>query len=347
MSLYYYLKIKAYSFFNSQLGKSILNLLSGFVHVEGLIKNASKNKFPFIISITIDTESGYVGSNDWRIWQKAKPEAYIGFYKGIENWRRLLNKHKAKATFFLSTNCFSAKGDDYNKILNQLKLLLKEGHEIGLHLHPDSDLALQSLSGKKFDATSARFYDGKEINEIVFASKNLIKKHLGINATSFRWGNWALNTDAVKALQKNSFRIDSSAVPGIKGHRNDRMHYDWSGVSAHYPWKLSTIDYQNTEHQDSKVIEIPIATFDFLGLRLRADPANSTLLKACFDCYYKNAGRANKQFIFAVISHSIEATHNDGSITKVIDAMDEFLSYTKKFRDVEFKTLNESYKSIK
>lgn len=347
MSFFYYLKIKAYRFFNTRLGKSILASLSSFIYIKGLKKNASQKKLPFIIAVTIDTESGYVDKNGYRIWQKSNPYAYVGFYKGIENWRELLNKHNAKATFFLSTNCFSAKNSDYKKIIKQLRLLIRERHEIGLHVHPDSDLALQALLEKKFDATSAKFYTGKEINDIILGCKNLIRKHMGINATSFRWGNWALNTDAVKALQKNGFKIDSSATPGIKGHANDKMSYDWNKTNEHYPWKLSKIDYQSTKHQNSNVLEIPIATFGFFGLKLRADPANSALLNACFDYYYKNADRSKKLFVFVVISHSIEATHNDGSKTKVIDAMEEFLSYAKKFKNVKLKTIDDAYRLIK
>ncbi len=353
--VFYYIKIKAYRFFNTELGKSILKLLAIFVYVPGIKKRTLKNKNrffksskkDFIIAITIDTESGYVKENDYRLWQASNPRAYIGFYKGIENWRILLNKYKAKATFFLSPNCFSANGEEYKKIIAQLKLLIKEGHEIGLHLHPDSDLALQSAIGKCFQATSAKFYTEKDIDELIYTGKTLIKKHLGINTESFRWGNFALNTDAVKSLQKNGFKIDSSAAPSIKGHQNDKMTHDWSKVDKHYTWKLSNLDYQNTVHQNSDVTEIPVSTFNFLGLRLRADPANSSLLLSCFDYYYKNADRSKKPFIFVVISHSSEATQEDGSITKVIKAMEEFLQHSKKFNNVKFLVLKESYNLIR
>lgn len=345
MSLLYDLKIKAYRFANTKLGKSILRLFSGFVYISNLERNDSKNTYPFIVSITIDTESGYISKNDYRIWQKQNPEAYIGFYKGIENWRKLLSKYGAKATFFLSTNCFSAKGQEYNKIIKQLRSLLKGGHEIGLHMHPDSDLAVQRALNRKFRATSAKFYSKNEIHDLIKAGKQLIKKHLGINVTSFRWGNWALNADAAKALSKNGFEIDSSATPGITGHKNDEMAYDWSKVSRHYPWKLNFNDYQNTKHKNSNVLEIPIATFNFLGFRLRADPANSVLLQACFDYYYENSDRSKKPFVFVVISHSIESVHLDGSKTKVIDTMEEFLDYSKKFKDVKFSTLNKAHKN--
>ncbi|MEK6984309.1 MAG: polysaccharide deacetylase family protein [Nanoarchaeota archaeon] len=341
MSLFYYLKIKAYRFSNTSLGKSILKLLSVFVHAEKLKNGKEGKNLPFIVSVTIDTESGFVDENDNRVWQKFNPTAYIGFYKGIENWRNLLNKHKAKGTFFISTNCFSAKGETYEKIMKQLRMLLKEGHEIGLHVHPDSDLALQSLLGRSFSATSARFYSENELNDIIKAGKSLIKGHLGVNVTGIRWGNWALSTKAVIASEKNGFRIDSSATPGIKGHLNDDMFYDWSKVSDHYCWKLSKADYQNTEHKNSRILEIPIATFNFFGLKLRADPANSVLLMSCFDYYYNNANRL-KPFVFVVISHSIEGTHQDGSTTKVIRVMDDFLSYASKFRDVRFSALKNS-----
>ena len=352
MSITYYLKIRAYWFFNTALGKSILKLLSGFVYVKGLSEGLSKsivnirNKLPFIISITIDAESGYVKKNDHRVWQKSDPNAYIGFYKGIENWRALLNKHNSKATFFLSTNCFNAKGEEYKKIIQQLKLLLKEGHEIGLHMHPDSDLALQASLGRRFHSTSAKFFSSEEISELIAEGKRLIKRHLGIDAVSFRWGNWALSTDAVSALEKNGFKIDSSATPGIKGHQHSGMSYDWSNVAFHYPWKLSIIDYQNTSHQNSSVLEIPIATFNFLGLGLRADPANSALLSASFEHYYKNADRSKKKFIFVVISHSIESAYEDGSPAKVVGVMEEFIIHSKKHSDVKFMGLADAYRLI-
>ncbi len=107
------------------------------------------------------------------------------------------------------------------KIIKQISFLDKENHEIGLHLHPDSDLALQNKFKTKFDYTSARFYKFNQIKGFLTASKNLIAentaKELSKKIVSFRWGNWALDTNAVKALQETGFRIDSSAVPGIKG----------------------------------------------------------------------------------------------------------------------------------
>ena len=341
------LKIGLYNILRKKLGKKSLGMLSKSISVKNLKKSKNKPKEKFLISITIDTESGYVKKNNERVWQKTNPRAYIGYYRGIENWRNLLNRYNAKATFFLSANCFSAKDGDLEKIKKQLKFLSKEKHEIGLHLHPDSDLALQNALNKKFGYTSSKFYNYNQISQFIKTSKRLIKDNIKINPTSFRWGNWALNTDAVKALQENGFKIDSSATPGIKGHLNDGMHFDWLRVGEHYPWKLSLNDYQDTRYQNSKVLEIPIATFNFIGMTLRADPVYSELLKSAFDYYYRNADRSKKPFVFVVISHSIESTHEDGSSTQVIKDTEEFIRYAMQFDDVEFTTINESYRKIK
>ena len=101
------------------------------MYVKNLKNKYDKNEKEFLIVITMDTESGYVDKNEYRIWQYQKPEAYIGFYKGIENWRELLNGYNIKGTFFLSTQCFDAKNLILKKIIDQLKNLDIEGHEIG------------------------------------------------------------------------------------------------------------------------------------------------------------------------------------------------------------------------
>ena len=337
------LKLIVYRILSTKLGNFLLNLLSFGISVRNLQKDTGKKTKPFIVAITIDTESGYVDKNERRIWQRENPEAFIGFYKGIENWRNLLNKHGVKGTFFVSTQCFSAKEGEALKINNQLGLLTKESHEIGLHVHPDSDFSIQKLLNKKFKYTSAKFYDYKTKKEILKTGKDLLMKNTNLkNITSFRWGNWALDTESVKILEELDFKIDSSATPGIKGHIDDGMHYDWSKSNSHYPWFLSTKNYNDTKTQDSKILEIPIATFDFFFVTLRADPVNLALLNKSFVYYYKNAARDEKPFIFVAISHSPEATYQNGNKTKVADTMEEFISHAKKFSDVRFMTLKDA-----
>jgi len=343
------IKLFLYRLFSSHFGKTILKILSFGVKVDNLGRSKNKN-YPFLIAITVDTESGYVDKDERRVWQKENPKAFEGYCYGIRNLVEIFSKHDIKATFLLSTNCFSSKGKEYNLTKHELDAAIKKGHEIGLHLHPDSDLAIQKKLSRKFNATSAFFYSYSEKLKILKAARELIKEHLG-NGTakklqSFRWGNWALDTDGARALNKLGFKIDSSATPGIKGHTKDTMKYDWSKAKMHYPWKLSITDYQAGSHDNSGVMEIPIATFDFFGFKLRADPVNSALLNKAFAEYYKKAERADKPFPFVVITHGSEATYHDGKQTIALKALDEFISLAKKYDDVEFVTLKEAYERI-
>ena len=101
----------------------------------------------------------------------------------------------------------------------------------------------------------------------------------------------------------------------------------------HYPWKLSTLDYQSISH-NSGVTEIPIATFSFFGIKMRADPVNSVLLEKAFLEYYNNADRSKKPFVFVVITHSSEATKKTEA-TQVCKDLEKFISFAKNHKDVE------------
>ena len=345
------IKLFLYRFFSNRFGNSILRLLSFGVKVGNLGNRNSIKKFPFLVIITTDTEAGYATKSERRVWQKENPEAFAGYYYGIRNLMNVFDKYRIKTTFFLSTHGFSSVGKEYKKIKDELKNTIKKGHEIGLHLHPDSDFSIQKKLSEKFDATSAFFYNYEDKLRIINAGKDLIKENLGKNVykylISFRWGNWALDSGGAKALNKSGFKIDSSAVPGIKGHVNDTMKYDWSKVSRHYPWRLSTTDYQSTIHNNSKIMEIPIATFDFFGFKLRADPVNSVLLNKAFVEYYKKADRSKKPFPFVVITHSCEATTKDGGTTQALKDLEEFIVFAKKHDNVKFVTLREAYERLK
>ena len=342
-------KLLLYRFFSTDFGKLILSALSFGVKVQNLGLKKEKKR-PFLVVVTVDTESGYVDKNERRVWQKEEPEAFQGYYFGIRNLLSVFDKHKIKSTFFLSTQCFSAKNREKGLIRNQLNSILKNKHELGLHLHPDSDLALQKKLGRKFNATSAFFYNYEEKLRILKAAKELIKENLGKNAEknliSFRWGNWALDSGGVKALNKLGFKIDSSATPGIKGHLNDTMKYDWSRVKRHYPWKLSIRDYQETGHNNSSIMEMPIATFDFFGTELRADPVNSILLNKAFEEYYSKADRSEKPFPFVVITHSSEATTREGDETAALKDLEGFIKFAKKYKDVRFVSLKDAHRLI-
>jgi hypothetical protein len=197
---------------------------------------------------------------------------------------------------------------------------------------------------KRFPATSCFFYDEKELTSILSESKTLIGEHIGNNAEknlrSIRWGNWALNTDGVRAISKNKLLNDSSATPGIKGHLDDNRKYDWSNVNTNGPWNLSLKDYQSIAETRSPIKEIPISTFSFFGIKLRADPLYSELLKAAFVRYYSTMDRSKAPFPFVVMTHSCEMTTHDGRPTQALRDLDDFLSFVHKFDDAMFSAIS-------
>ena len=64
------LKLLAYRILSTKLGNLLLNSFSFGISVKSLPKNINKKTKPFIVAITIDTESGYVDTNERRIWQR-------------------------------------------------------------------------------------------------------------------------------------------------------------------------------------------------------------------------------------------------------------------------------------
>src|SRR3990167_2646567 len=142
MKLVLEIKLILYRLFSAYLGRKTLDFLSFGVNATNLGNGKNPKNKPFLIAITVDTESGYVLNNEKRVWQGEKPEAFEGFYYGIKNLLSVFRKHNAKGTFFLSTQCFSAQGKERALISRQLKALIKNKHELGLHLHADSDFAL-------------------------------------------------------------------------------------------------------------------------------------------------------------------------------------------------------------
>jgi hypothetical protein len=300
-------------------------------------KETSNKKRPFYIILTIDTESGYVTNNEERLWQVNYPQLYQGFYYGIKNWLDLLNKHKIRANFMLSGQCFSAKGREKKLIDQQLSNLLQQNHELGYHLHPRSDQSLQQVLGKKLQYTSSKFYSKLEIDKMLKAARYLLEKNLSTKINkqiiSFRWGNYGLYQHAFSLLENSGFIIDSSACSGKKGHELDDKVFDWSKIKTPFPFYL----------KNSQTLEIPVTTFSFLNKILVVNPIYHNWLEQIFIKYWFLNNKINNQFFFVILSHSSEGTHKNGEPTRTVFAADQFIKKVKKYENVRFITFKEAY----
>lgn len=299
---------------NSFIQETLYLLSFLFLRIEGHNK---KNK----IFITIDVESGYLKANNERVWMKDEPMAKQGYIDGLENYLSILDKYKVKATLFVSTQCFSLRSDERKRVCKILTEAFGGGHEIGLHIHPKEDQALQNNLGTQLRYTSSRFYKKKEIDEIIKAGKELIKENLGNkifnNLKSFRWANFAADKRVFAILTKNGFRVDSTICSGIMGHLNDDRFFDWRSYKKNVPYKIG------------KIIELPITTFRFFRT-IKADFSYGKLL---FNLLKKRGE-------IVLITHSTEGTYKDGSRTYVVENLEKFIVFSKK-KEVKFATLNE------
>lgn len=329
-------KIIIYNLLKLQMFKSVLSFVSVFGLKVDTLRNNKKikkadQKHPFLVIITIDTESGYVKKNQERVWIDKNNRAFQGYYYGIKNWLDLARKHNINFSFLLSTQCFSSKGKEYKNIIHILKEIYREGHEIGFHLHPKDDEALQKHIERQLKYTGARYYDTKTIERMLLGGRELIKKHLGTkianDVISFRWANWALPIKKIGLLRKANFNIDCSSCPGIKGHMDDDRFYDWTNLKECFPSIIN------------EITEFPIATFSFLGKKFRADPVFGPLLQKAFKYYYDDVDRSQKPFHFIITTHSCEASYKNGEPTEVVKNLNMFIEEARKYKNVHFKTL--------
>ena len=301
---------------------------------------------PVLVAITVDTEPGYVHRWGRRAWAGEKPEAYQGYTAGIRHWLEFARQAQVPLTFLLSTQCFSAEGEVLAEITQRLETILEEGHELGLHLHPSDDMALQKALGRRLPYGGASYYSAGEIEDMLFASRGLVRQYLGVEAaegmSSFRWGNWSLHTNAVKALENQGFTVDSSSCPGMAGHLNgagsDRA-YDWRLVHRQTPWYLDPGDYQHVGSGASGVLELPVSVFRMGPYRFRASPALGPLLLAAGLRYCKLADPQSN--VLVILSHSLEANRQDSRATPMLDGLQVTVDRLRSRADVSFETLGQ------
>lgn len=317
------LKIFAY-FILSKRGFNLL--LKPFVYILLKIQPVKNGGYHASrVVLTIDCESGYLEHNNQRKWMFQEPEAFEGYYFGINNILDLLRKYNIKATFLLSTQCFASGGETRKLIITTISRLISEGHELGLHIHPKEDSALKKECKMDFKFTSAKYYDQRTIELMISKSKLLVSRYLDSkiadSIVSLRWANFALDLDKIESIGKHC-KIDSSICPRCSGHNNDDRKFDWS-------------NYKNyCVHKVNDLVEVPLTTFNFLGWR-PADPSLGVLTEIAFDKY--GGSHINP---FVLITHSSECTYLNGKPTYVLSNLERFILNNRN-KNIRYCTLNE------
>ncbi len=309
------LKELAYRALSSAPGQRVVRQLGSAVRLPYETIEPSGAAGRVLLVVTVDVEGGYVERDERRVWQGRAPTAFQGYVDGIRNVTEVLDRHGVKGTFFVAPHGRSATGPTLMAVERAIRSIAADDHALGLHVHPSSDVALAERVGRTFASGSARDLDEPDLERLVVAGRELLAELFEPEAKLelVRWGNWGLDERAARILAANGFRIDSSAVPGLRDRkRGAGPRYDWSHEPRTAPWELVP-----------GLLEVPIATFRVLGGRYRADPLYGSLVGAALRRTASHGvGRTR---VFVVMTHSTEATYADGSPTRVLSALDELL----------------------
>jgi peptidoglycan/xylan/chitin deacetylase (PgdA/CDA1 family) len=183
----------------------------------------------------------------------------------LELFRRL----QIRATFFVDAsylltlksdavaNDVSAK--EWNQISAQLKQIVQQGHEIGLHIHPHWMESERFGQNWKLHIGKYRFHQwAKEVREQHFeAACGLLRKYEP-ELTSFRAGGWCIQPFSAfkKLFEKNQIKIDSSVVPGYR--INARYHqFDFTKAPKNASiWTFS--DNPDRPEEKGSFYEVPV-----------------------------------------------------------------------------------------
>ena len=169
------------------------------------------------VFITIDVETSIGGAFQdinlspvgpkKRIWGEIKGKFY-----GIPLIMDILESFDLKGNFFVET--FSSFYFGYQELKEICKSILKRGHDVQLHIHPNYQTFKHkdwkiNVQNKKIFSDFLTDYTLKEQKAIIREGKKILNK-CGINPVAFRAGSFNANLNTLKALKENSIPFDFS-----------------------------------------------------------------------------------------------------------------------------------------
>ncbi len=184
----------------------------------------------------------------------------------------LAKKNNFRFTFFWDVGHFLAlekfKTDessleaDYQAIDQQVKRMVKEGHEVQLHIHPHWEMA--NWNGTEWQMNLDKHYklsDFEQINrESIFSKyKAKLEEVTGLKSTVFRAGGWCIQpfTDFKDLFEKHEITCDSSVLPGISW-KTEQYNLDFKSVHSQEPYRFDVDVCQVVD--GGKFLEIPISS---------------------------------------------------------------------------------------
>lgn len=187
---------------------------------------------------------------------------------------KVLDKYQIKATFFVDMayiyrlnelrEQYTSLQEDYDKVVQQVKELAKNGQKLGLHIH--SQWFYSTYNGKEWviDFYHYKLSDMPE-NEACkkFAQcHKMLETLTGNDIDSFRAGGYSIQTfePFARLMKEQGIKRDSSVL--YKSKNLSKLHYyDYTSIASSDSYLFNDDVTKMTERGD--FVEYPISTSSF------------------------------------------------------------------------------------
>jgi hypothetical protein len=189
--------------------------------------------------------------------------------KPTKNLLELFQQYKIQTTFFIDASYLlmlktdaeknSYSMQEWKSISAQMHEMVKNGHEIGLHLHPHWSDCFRKDEKWIINTQRYRFdlLHPEEQKEHFHTCVELIRKEFYPKLCSFRAGGWCIQPfeNFRKLMKTYNITIDSSVVPGMK-HYSEHHRFDFTDCFKKEIWNFETNPCK--EEEGGFFTEVPV-----------------------------------------------------------------------------------------
>lgn len=195
-----------------------------------------------------------------------------------EKLRILSKKYNAPMTYFVDVGYlikleeykeeYPELEKDFTSIIEQLKLLLEEGSDIQLHIHPHWEDCTY-INGQWNMVTNLHYkladFDKADAEKIVIKYKQKLEGYIQKPVNSFRAGGWCLQPFSLvkDVFQKENIMYDSTVFEG-GFFKSDHYYFDFRDAPNKGKYNFS--DTLTKEDETGFFTEIPIMGMKYFPL---------------------------------------------------------------------------------
>lgn len=185
---------------------------------------------------------------------------------------RVVDRHGGKLSFFVDAGYLlrlraestkhEALRNEYDELAHHLELLVAQGHELQLHIHPHWEDSFWKEGNWNIDTRRYRLHDFSpgEIGSIVRRYREALGEFCPLDSIrAYRAGGWVLQpfSKLAPALLENGIEIDSTVFE--KGQSDSGTHYfDFRSAPEKSIWRFDSDPL--VEESQGRLLEVSIAS---------------------------------------------------------------------------------------